>query len=262
VNQDELQDGWFIIFSTEFHRIWLGWRGLALLLGFSIILSLFTVLLSLDPEINVLSQRTMVELSLQATILTGIIAVVLLGADSVSGERDQRSMESLMLTPIPRSHIATGKLMAILTLWVGMVPIAIPYLVLFAKGTDLILEALLLLIATGSLIVTICASISVLVSSLVRSNLVSFIIIFVVILLLAAPTQLPGSIQKLPSVYWFVLSNPVTAISLYQGKVLGGEPWIDNLVLLISPIFVLLLFTHFGPRFLNSWISLEGGRTQ
>lgn len=259
MNRNKGHAGWLVIFSTELRKLWLGWLGLALVLGFSIILSLFTILLSIDPEINVLSQRSMVELSLQATILIGIIAVVLLGADSVSGERDQRSLESLMLTPIPRAHIAVGKLTAILTIWFGMIPIAIPYLVLFAKGTDLVLEALLLLIVTGTLLVILCASISVLISSLVRTNIVSFIITFVVILLLAAPTQLPASVQKLSSAYWFIVSNPITAIVMYQGGIIGGEPWVSGLSLLISPVALILLMAAFGPKLLNTRLPLEGG---
>lgn len=262
MNRNENQSGWFVIFVTELQRLWLGWRGLVLLFGFSVILSLFTVLLSIDPEINVLSQRSMIELSLQATVFIGITAVVLLGADSVSGERDQRSLESLMLTPIPRSHIAIGKLLAILTIWVGMVPIATPYIVLFAKGTDLVLEALLLLIVTGSLLVILCASISVLVSSLVQTNLVSFVVTYMVILLLATPTQLPVSVQKLPSVNWFIVSNPISAIAMFQGDVIGGDPWIEGLELIVSPVLLLLLLAVFGPKFLNSRISLQGGLRQ
>ena len=141
MNRNERQSGYFVIFSTELQRLWLGWRGPLLFLVFSIFLSIFTVLLSVDPEINVLSQRIMIELGLQATILVGITTVVLLGANSISGERDQQSLESLMLTPIPRAHIAIGKLLAIFTIWLGMIPIAIPYIMLFAKGSDLVIVA-------------------------------------------------------------------------------------------------------------------------
>ena len=69
-------------------------------------LSVFTLLLSLDPEINVLSQRGLINLTLQTSVLLGIVAAVLLGANSFSGERDQRSLESLLLTPVSRGQIA------------------------------------------------------------------------------------------------------------------------------------------------------------
>ena len=77
--------------------------------------------------------------------------------------------------------------------------------------------------------------------------------------MLAAPTQLPGSIQKLPSVNWFIVSNPTTAISMYQADILGGDSWVNGLGLLISPIVLITLMAVFGPKFLDSRLSLQGG---
>jgi ABC-2 type transport system permease protein len=248
-----------VILSTEIRRQWLGWQGPLLLLAFSLILSIYTVLLALDPEMNVLSPRKMTNQTLQMTILLGIIVVLLLAANAISGERDQHSLESLLLTPLPRGQIALGKLLATLSMWLGMIPIAIPYLLLVAKGTGVATQAVLLLILSGSLLVGLCAGIGILASALAPSNLVSFSTSFAMILLLAAPTQLPGSVQKLPLVHWFIVSNPITAIAEYQTSVLDGAVWTQEVGLLIFPLVILLLITVFGPGFLNHRLSLLGG---
>ena len=194
-NNETRQPGWQVVMTTELRRLWLGWRGPLLLFAFALFLSIYMVLLAFDPEINVLSQRKMINLTIQATVLVGIVVVLLLGADSFSGERDQRSLENLLLTPVPRRQLVIGKLLAILSLWLGMVPLAIPYVTLVAKGTDVGLASVMALIVPGTLLVALSAGIGVFVSSLSPTNLVSFAVSFMVMLLLTAPTQLPGSVQ-------------------------------------------------------------------
>lgn len=256
--KETTQPGWMVVLSTELRRLWLGWRGPLLLLAFSIFLGVYIVLLAVDPEINVLSQRKMIDLTIQTTVLVGIIVVLLLGADSFSGERDHRTLESLLLTPVPRGQVAIGKLLAILSLWLGMIPIAVPYITLVAKGTDVVIESLLLLIISGTFIVWLSAGVGVLVSGLSPTNLVSFAVSFVVMLILAAPIQLPGSVQDLRFVHWFIVMDPITAAAKYQSAVIGGEPWTSGLGLLMSPVISLILAVVLGPLFLNSRISLQG----
>lgn len=254
--------GWMVVLSAEVRHLWLGRQGPLLLLIFSVFLSVYTTLLALDPEMNVLSPRNMTNVTLQSTILVGILVVLLLTANSVSGERDQRSLESLMLTPLPRGQLAIGKFLATLSLWLGMVPIAIPYIFLVAKSTGIAPQAIMLLILLGSLLVMLCAAIGILISSFAPSNLVSFSVSFVTILLLAAPNQLPASVKELAMVNWFIVFNPITAIAKYQAGILDGTPWNQELGLLISPILLLILIAAFGPAFLNRRLSLLGGFEQ
>ena len=253
------QTGWVVVLSTEVRHLWSGWRGPLLLLIFSLLLSIYITLVALDPEMNVLSPQKMTNATLQTTILVGVLVTLLLTANSVSGERDQRSLESLMLTPLPRGQIAIGKFLAILSLWLGMIPIASPYIFLVAKSTGIVLEAILLLILMGSLLVMLCAGIGILVSSLAPSNLTSFAASFVIVFLLAAPTQLPPSIKELPGMDWFIAINPLTAIAEYQAGILDSALWSQGLALLISPILLLILLAVFGPAFLNRRLSLLGG---
>jgi len=138
--------------------------------------------------------------------------MVLLGTDSFSGEREQRTLESLLLTPVARGQLVTGKLLAILSLWLGMIPIAVPYILLVAKGTEVTLAAVFLLLIPGTLLVSLSAGIGVFVSGFAPTNLVSFAGTFLVILQLATPTQLPGSVIGL------------LAGSLGAGAFLAGRP--------------------------------------
>lgn len=256
------QSGWQVILTTELHRLWLGWWGPLLLFLFSLFLSAYIVLLAVDPEINVLSQHKMLDQTIQITVFMGIIAVLLLGTASISGERDQRTLEGLLLTPVPRGQLVIGKLLAILSLWLGMLPIAIPYLALVGRGTDVVMASLMLLIIPGSLLVGLSAGVGVLISGLSPTNLVSFAAAFGLILLLAAPAQLPASVKDLPFVHWFIVSNPITAVASYQSAVIDSGMWTEGVGLLLSPLIALALAVGLGPRFLNNRLSLQGGLKQ
>ena len=222
----EQNSGWVVVLATELKNLWL--RGLAplLLFAYSLFLSVYITLLALDPEMNVLSPLKMTNSTLQITILAGIVVVVLLNANAISGERDQRSLESLLLTPLPRGEIVVGKWLASLSLWLGMLPISIPYLWLVARGTGVETQVITLLLTTGSLLIIFSAGIGALVSSLARSNLISFTVSFATILLLAAPNQLPGSVKDLALAKLLIALNPITAIASYQSSILDGAGWL------------------------------------
>jgi ABC-type Na+ efflux pump permease subunit len=261
MTKENPQPGWQVVMSTELRRLWLGWRGPLLLFIFTLFLSVYIVLLAVNPEMNVLSQRKMINFTVQATVLVGIIVVLLLSADSFSGERDQRSLEHLLLTPVPRAQLVIGKLLAILSLWLGILPLAVPYVALVASGTNVVLPSVMMLLIPGTMLVALCAGLGVFISSLAPTNLTSFALAFGIVLLLAAPTQLPGTVQDLPAVHWFVVLNPVTAVANYQSTIIDGAPWTSGLPLLIAPIVALILVVGMGPRYLNTRLTLQGGRS-
>ena len=259
MNGESGQSGWQVVLASELRRLWLGRWGPLLLLVFSIFLSVYIVILATDPELNVLSQRMIINQTIHVTELVGIVAVLLLGADSFSGERDRGSLESLLLTPVPRGQLVIGKLLALLSLWLGMIPIAIPYVALVAKGTDVETASLVLLVIGGTLLVGLSAAVGVLVSGLSPTNLVSFAFAVGVMLLLVAPTQLPASARDLPVVDWLIVSNPITAVDRYQSAVIEGGAWTNGVWLLVSPLIALAFAFGLGPRFLNHRLSLQGG---
>ncbi|RPJ38946.1 MAG: hypothetical protein EHM35_03435, partial [Planctomycetaceae bacterium] len=223
---EAVQPGWRVVMSTEMRQLWLGWKGPLLLFAFSLFLSVNIALLANDPEINESSHPKIINLTINEIVLAGSVMAVLLGANAFSGERDRQSLESLLLTPTSRGQLVFGKLLAVLSLWLGMVPIAIPYVLLASQGTAIVTESLLVLLILGTCIVWLSAGLGILVSGLAPTNMASFAASFVVMAILAFPTQLPAQVQDLPAVRWFVVMNPYTALTKYQSAIIiDGEPW-------------------------------------
>lgn len=259
MNQERAVAGWRVVLSLEARRLWLGWRGPALLLAFSVLLSAYVLMLSSDPEINVLSQRTMIAQVVRAAMLVGIVVVLLLGADSFSGERDQRTLEGLLLTPVPIRQLVVGKLLAIVTVWIGIAVLAAPYVVVVARGSEVVILSLATLAVPGTLLVLLSASLGVLISGLSRTNIVSLATSIVAVLFLAAPTQLPGSVKDIAFVHWLAMVDPISAAADYQTAVIEGQAWTSGLELLIGPVVALIVVMGLGTVFLDRRLALDGG---
>lgn len=61
------------------------------------------------------------------TALGSLLALVI-GIDTVAGERERGSLVPLLLTPVSRDTILTGKLGGIAIAWAVMYSLALPYL--------------------------------------------------------------------------------------------------------------------------------------
>ena len=95
-----------IVVRQELRDLWLGGRGLLLGLAFSVLLSAMTYLAATNEELNFLEQREAVNLTLQVAVGVGALLALLGAADAISGDRERGTLESLLLTPMPRASTA------------------------------------------------------------------------------------------------------------------------------------------------------------
>src|SRR5256885_6415709 len=100
-----------VVLGQELRDLWLGGRALALCFAFSLLLSVIAYLVATNRALNFLEQRETVNLTLQVAIAVGALLTLLAAADAVSGERERGTLESLLLTPVPRLELTLGKLL-------------------------------------------------------------------------------------------------------------------------------------------------------
>jgi ABC-2 type transport system permease protein len=233
--------GWLVVAGQEFRDIWLSARGPAIIIAYSLLLSLLTYLAASDEELNILDQRETVNLVTQIAMAMAVAAGLLFTADSLSGERERETLESLLLTPVPRREIALGKFLAAITVWPVMLLVALPYMWVLRAGTGMFADALMAGMFVGTLLVLAFASLGLLVSIFSGSNRLSLAVTFFIFVVLFAPTQLPLS-------GWFGdlirQVNPMTAGSSFLQRVIVREAaWGDELHLLIAPVIAAVLVT-------------------
>ena len=95
--------------------------------AFSLLLSVSAYLVATNQALNFLEQRETVNLVLQIAIAVGALLALLAAADTISGERERGTLESLLLTPVSRVEMVGGKLLASLSLWLAAFAISVPY---------------------------------------------------------------------------------------------------------------------------------------
>ena len=226
---------WIVVTGQELRDLWLGGRGLVLSFAFSLLLSVIAYLVATSQALNFLEQRETVNLTLQVAIAAGALLALLAAADTVSGERERGTLESLLVTPVSRLEITLGKLFGALSLWLAALVITVPYIWFLGRGVGLVV---------GTLSAVFLASFGVLVSVFAASNRVSLSLSLVVLLALFVPTQLPSSAQQGWAGDLLLRLNPLTAGEHYVGKIVtNGHAWSQDISWLVSPAVSAVVFT-------------------
>ena len=141
--------GWLVVLGQELRDLWLGGRGLVLSFAFSLLVGIIAYLVATNTDLNFLEQRESTSLTLQVAIAVGGMLTLLVAADAVSGERERGTLETLLLTPVSRRELATGKLLASLSLWFAAFVITVPYVWFLGHGVGIVDEALVAGLRSG-----------------------------------------------------------------------------------------------------------------
>jgi ABC-2 type transport system permease protein len=260
----EGQSGWLVIAEQECRDLWTSGRGLILLFGFSVLLSAVTYLTSTNLALNFLEQRESVNLVLQFAVAVGVLATLVVSADGISGERERGTLETLLVTPVSRRSIITGKLIAALTLWFATFGISIPYLWVLGREVGILGAALALGFCVGTLLAIGLGSIGLLISAASNSNKTSIVASIFLLLILFAPTQLPSGLPQGGFFEVLLRANPVASGLTYISSLLvEGHGWTQDLSYLITPLLTAMLaggaLILAGPRLVRLTRGVTGG---
>jgi ABC-2 type transport system permease protein len=252
--------GWAVVVSQELRDLWLGGRALWLSVAFSLLLSVIAYLVATNTALNFLEHRESVNLVLQVAIAVGGLLTLLAAADAVSGERERGTLESVLLSPVGRSQISAGKVLASLSLWLAACAITVPYAWFLGRGVGIVGDALVTGAVVGTLLAVFFASVGLIVSVFAGSNRVSLSLSLFFLLALFAPTQLPSNAQQGWAGDLLLRVNPLTAGEHYVGKILvSGHGWGEDLSWLLSPLVAAVVLPVVAVVLGGRFMRLRGG---
>jgi ABC-2 type transport system permease protein len=239
---DEPTAGWAVVADRELRDLWLGGRGLVLLVAFAALLSVTFYLSATDQALNFLEQREAVNLTLQMTVAVGGLLALLAAADSVSGERDRGTLETLLLTPVSRRSLVVGKAVAALSLWIAAFAVAVPALWFLAGGVGLAGVAVLAGLVVGSLLSLFLVGYGLTISCLSGSSRFSLAVSLFGLLAIYAPSQLPTAAQRGWAGELLQRIDPIAACLHYLGAiVVNAHPPGRDADWLIGPVIAAVL---------------------
>lgn len=235
---------WRVVFAQECSDLWLGSKGLSVLFGYSLVLSVLAYLAAGDASINLLDARESVGLIVQVAIALGTLAALVVSADAISGERERGTLESLLVTPVPRRSLVVGKLLAATTTWIACLVVAVPLVVVLADGLGIAAEALVVLLVVGGLVAAALTALGLAVSAVAMSNRMSLAASVALLLALAAPSQLPAIKAKGALGSVLIKANPVSAgLRLANDVLVNQASWSTNWTYVISPVVAAVALT-------------------
>ncbi len=251
---------WWIVLSRELADLWIGGKALYLILAFSILLGIETYVLATNFELSLFTPKEMVLETLKTAIQVSLFIGLIIGADTISGERERATLEGLLLTPVDRRQIILGKFLGALSAWPAAMAITIPFMALLSQGNGVFGRAIAWGALVGTLLVPAFTAVGMIVSFWCNSNKTSFFIslgIFFIFLLLG---QVLGT--TIGSVGGFLQwLNPIPAGFDFLSKLLVsnqkfGDVWSQLESPFVFAILVIgLLFLYAGPS-----LRLEAGK--
>jgi ABC-type transport system involved in multi-copper enzyme maturation permease subunit len=227
--------GWVVVTLRELSALWQGGRILVLLIPFSMVLSAMSYLLATNNELNLIPPKEMVLLVLQVTLGVSILISLIIGANAISGMRENGTLESLLVAPVSHQQIILGKFLAALSPWPIILAISVPYAAILAPNAQFLWYSLLVISLGGTLVVIISAGFGLLVSIYSNSNKSSLSISLVVLLLSLSFTQLPGTSQTGNIGRLFRRINPMESTWSFTEKALVNNRTIDELTSITGP---------------------------
>jgi len=159
----------------------------------SMILSVLSYLFLTNSELSLLDQGQMLYMIMNFITALGILIGLVFGADAFAGEIERGTLEALLLSPITKTEIATGKLGAALTNWGILFAISLPYLFVVGKGGQNLFVGIAYLALLGTFLAITFSAFSMGLSSRIKSVKNSLIISFFIFLLAGSPIFLSAA---------------------------------------------------------------------
>lgn len=252
---------WWLVFVRELADLWIGGKAFNLILIYSIMLGVMVYVFSFNSELSLIPPKEATYEMLKNAMAISLFIALVIGADTLSGERERATLESILLTPVSRRQIMTGKFLAGVSPWPVAYLIAIPFMNVLSQGDEVLLPAIIWGAITGTLLVVGYTGLGMLVSFWSSSNKASYFVSLGIYILFLVPAQLPGKTQAGAAGQFLQWVNPLAAVNHFLSKHLVNYeplslfwPWLESSVVFSLLVFG-LLFIYAAPR-----LRLEPGK--
>jgi len=217
-------------------------RGLSWLLAMAAALSAFSLLLISDAELSLLDNAEAVYGMCAVIMGLGALLAIVMGVDTVAGEKERGSLVPLLVAPVSRDRILFGKLAGIAMVWAAMYLLALPYLWAAGGAGQNLAEGLVSLALMGTPVVLGFGFLAMGMGARLSSTRSALMVCLVILLLAASPVILGPSLRQTAVGRIFDWINPLSvALNALDAVIIDSQAvvsqWLHwNLTLLFSGI--------------------------
>lgn len=208
------------IIKKEFKESLYDSKGLWMIVATSAILSGLCFLVTTLKEGSVLAQNDILQYAIKAVLFLTLTVSMVLGSTSFASEREENTMESLLLTPVSKLSLSFAKYLGVLVIGVALLIVSIPYLIAIGAGSALIPTAIFITFFSGILLLIAFVALSLILSIVMKSSKSSILTSILLMIVLTFPALIQG-IFKLSPIGIFILKiDPVACSFNMMAKML------------------------------------------
>ncbi len=252
---------WWVVLSRELADLWIGGKALYLIVAFSILLGIETFVLATNRELSMYTTQQIVFETLKSVIQISLLIGLIIGADSISGERERATLEGLLLAPASRRQIIFGKFLGALSAWPIALAVTMPFMSLLSQDSGVFVPAVLWGLVVGALLIPAFTAVGMMVSIWCNSNKTSFFVSLGIFLVMILMGQVIGTTKIGLWGKLLLWVNPLPAGFDFLSKLLVSngsfaEFWSSLESPFVFTVVVIgLLFLYVSPR-----LRVEAGR--
>lgn len=244
--------------KKEFHESLYESKGLWMVVAVSGILTALCILVMSIKEGSVLAQNDILQYAIKAVLFLTLTVSMVLGASSMIAEREENTLESLLLTPISKKNIALAKYMGVILIGAILYVTAVPYLAAIGLGSGIGVQAVFITFFGGFLLLFAFVAISMVLSILMKSSKASVLTSILIMIVLTLPAMIQG-IFKLSALGNFILKvDPVACCFNMMEKMLTDKVSFFALGNYILPLLLFVLVSVGALYFASERIALKG----
>ena len=224
-------------------------KGLWMMVAAACILSGLCILVVNMKEGTSLAQNDVLQYAIKATMFITLTITMVLGSSSFVSEREENTLESLLLTPISKLSLTLAKYCGVLVIGLALYVISSPYLVSIGYGTGITGSALLIMFFSGVILLLAFVAISIVMSIILQSSRASILTSVLILIIMTFPAFVQG-LFKLSAVGRALLAidpvacafNMMNAMLIKQTPFMSLGNYILPLIVFIVISFVLLVW--------------------
>jgi ABC-type Na+ efflux pump permease subunit len=213
-----------LVARKEAGDLLLSLRGLGWLLAMAAALSIFALLLVSNTELSLLDNAQVVyDMAAIATAMGALLALVV-GIDSVAGERERGSLLPLLLTPAPRNAVLFGKIGGIAIAWAVMFAGSVAYLWAVGSTGQNLADSVIVVALLGTPVVLGFGLLGLAVGAGVGSARAGQLGGLIALLVSASPLLLGSSLRQSAVGQAFDAVNPFSAaVNAYDAVIIDSQ---------------------------------------
>jgi len=189
-------------------------KGIWIYLAVTLLMSCLSVAFISVKELSLLAQSEVLVTFLKLFMAISVLLVIILGATMFSSEKEQGTLENLLLTPLSKLNIAVAKVIGILSFWLILSLLALPYIYALTFGTDLFIKVIALMYFVGLLLVCSFTCVSIAISAFLSSTKNATLLSIMVFLITALPVFLSTATKKFGIAHFLDQTSPISTSQL------------------------------------------------